>query len=64
LIEAKEETVMRDVSIAMLDGLEDNVCLDLLFATLSVGTQTPEAVAWAEGNLALAAFFFLPALVE
>jgi hypothetical protein len=65
LIEAKEETVvMGDVSIAALDGLEDSVCLELLFADLSGGTRTPEAVASEEGTFALAAFFFLPALLE
>jgi hypothetical protein len=64
LIEAKEETVMRDESIATVDDLEDNVCLELLFAALSGGTRTPEAVAWAGGTFALAAFFFLPALLE
>jgi hypothetical protein len=56
LVEEREESELMDISIvAAIDGLED-VCLmdvDFLFGALSGYRQTREAVAWAEGALAL-----------
>jgi hypothetical protein len=57
-VKEREELELMDVSIvAAIDGLEDDVCLmdvDFLFGALSGWRRSREAVALAEGALALA----------
>jgi hypothetical protein len=57
-VKEREELELMDVSIvAAIDGLKDDVCLmdvDFLFGALSGWRRSREAVALAEGALALA----------